>query len=633
MILLTTTLLAFAWVGSNDATLLAAGLEFEAPPGFERASAEAPFVFEFMRRNLATEVARGRLFLVPIESTAALNVAADRARTVAARALPWDFADIDLSQPIEGPDAVLDKVMQVGVSRNVLAVRKVGERYIGLALDMKRLDDDATVEEVLAAFRAAAPSTTAYPSAREPVILSYDLGLRGTLPHAFRSIDSETRHDESFEPAWHLGLNAEIILRGVTDDLEFTLEDSAARIRDAGIAASSTAILDRFEPMDPPSGFTGAFRIGFNEGTTAREFILFETPRLRFVTLLRCSVERRESLRVAFDRMFMSLSRDPFLVKSTFGIRVTDHESGFSLTPPTSFGEVRAAEGLVSYVDTLRRPPAARLTVRLAENGVLAPNDADAAIQRALARARTTSEVLAADGWTLLGEPIPVFSSGTYGARYSFHRTEGDVLVRDQRTIFFGEGRSFEMSVVAVDSEFDERKDLFIGVIGSFRIVPRVIPLTLGNAVTSKDGRVTIEPPDEWRTRTPSTMDGAGTLELVPANGEAEFELITGVDAIPDAAPLVGPAELYRDRIERELTSAGYAAVRVERTDKANSKDQWTYRVAYSRNGVPMKELRFTNFTADGVVYAAARCPAAHFTSWKTVFERSIRTLRANSTP
>lgn len=633
MILWTTTLLAFAWAGSNDAALLAAGLEFEAPPGFERASAEAPFVFEFMRRNLATEVARGRLFLIPIEPTAALNAATDRARTVAAKALPWDFADIDLSQPIEGPDVVLDKVMRVGVSRNVLAVRKIGERFVGLALDMKRIDDDATVSEVLAAFRAATPATAAYPSARDPVILSYDLGLRGTLPHAFRWIDSDTRHDESFEPDWHLGLNAEIILRGVTDDLELTLEDCAARIRDTGIAASSTTILDRFEPMDPPSGFTGAFRIGFTEGATAREFILFETPRLRFVAMLRCSVERRESLRVAFDRMFNSLRLDPFLVKPRFGIRVTDQESGFSLVPPTSFGEIRAAEGLVSFIDTLRRPPAAHLTVRLAENGMLAPSDADAAIERARARAKKISEILAADHWTLLGEPIPVFSSGAYGAQYSFHRTEGDVLVRDQRTIFFGEGRSFEISLIAVDSEFEERKDLFSGVIGSFRVVPRVIPLTLGNAVTSKDGRVTIEPPDEWRVRTPSTTDGAGALELVPANGEAAFELITGIDAIPEAAPLVGPAELYRDHIERELTSAGYAAVRVEGTDKSNSKDQWTYRVAYTRDGVPMKELRFTHFTADGVIYAAARCPAAHFTSWKTVFERSIQSLRANSTP
>lgn len=633
MILWTTTLLACAWITSDDPSLLAAGLEFETPAGFERASAEAPFVFEFMRRNLATEVARGRLFLVPIESTAALNAATDRARTVAAKALPWDFASVDLSQPIEGSEAVLDKVLQVGVSRNVLAVRKVGRRFVGLALDMKRVDDDAAVEEVLTAFRAIAPATTAYPSAREPVILSHDLGLRGTLPHAFRSISSENRHEATFEPDWHLGLSAELTLRGVTDDLEFTLEDSAKRIRDAGIAASSTAILDRFEPIDPPTGFTGAFRIGFNDAAIAREFILFETPRLRFLAMLRCDVERRESLRVAFDRMFEGLRRDPFLVKSTFGTRVTDHESGFSLTPPTWFGEVRAAEGLVSYVDTLRRPPAAVLTVRLAENGVLAPSDAEAASQRARARAATTTEILAADRWKLVGEPSPVFSSGAYGAQYSFHRTEGDVLVRDQRTIIFGEGRSFEISLVAVDSEFEEREDLFIGIIGSFRIVPRVIPLTLGNAVTSKDGRLTIEPPDEWRIRTPATKDGAGALELVPANGEAAFELITGVDAIPEAAPLVGPAELYRDRIERELAAAGYATARVEGTDKANSKNQWTYRVAFSRDGVPMKELRFAHFTADGVIYAAARCPAARFTSWKTVFERSIHTLRANSTP
>lgn len=645
MILEATIWVACATSNPGDLDLRAAGLAFEPPASFERIKVEPPFLAAFLRRNLATEIASGRVFLVPVEPDRPLVDAVEGACSVVSASFDPGFAEMKPQVSETAGEFVFDTEARLPGERRVIGVRKVGERYVGIVFRTVKLDDDASIVEVVSAFKAMSADPGDYPSSGEPVILSRELAIRGSLPHGFRFIDDSgvtAAGGTSFIPDWHLGVSARLELQGRFESLDLPLEDAAKRYRDSYLEDHATAVLDHFTAETPPSAFSGAFRIGFRDADRAYETVLVETPRQRFSLSIECEAARRDALRGAFDATLASLRIDPTLDRPRFAARLTDHESGFSITPPDRFVAERGAEGLASYVDSKRRTPRARVTVRLAEEGTNRPADFEAARARAVARLDVVTEIVAADGWRPTGEPKLAVVSGVFGASYAFARDLDGVAMRDERTLFCGEGRSFELSIAAPESEFEERRDLFDGVVGSFRLVTRAIPLTLANRARSKDGRLSLEPPDEWRSSPIAADSKPGTMSFVPADGIAHFEIVTGVDTIPPAAELAGPVERYRDWIERALTAEGARAARVVEASSTypaspvpavSDRSPWILRVEYERGGVALTELRYAIFTGDGVLYAAARCPAARFPSWKNVFEKSIRSLRPATEP
>lgn len=636
MILETILWLACAAPDADDLELRAAGIAFTPPPSFEVRKSQAPFVFTFFRRQLATEVASGRVFIVPIDPAADLDAAAARARTVVESALDLAVGGADSESPPDATELVEDRTSPATGRRHLLAVRRVGERYVAMSLDLKDAKDEPTVEAARAAFDAVAPSSAPYPVAELPIVLSSALALRGILPHAFEletGPDRPANDGAAFRPAWHLGVDARIELSIEGSFTDLPIADAAARLRDAIIERDAANLLDRFESREPPLGFSGAFRLGFDSGSRAHEVALLETERLRFRIELDCEDVRRAALVPAFESIVRSIRYDALLAKPRFASRMALQQAGFSFTPLSGFERLPGDPDDFAFVENARRPPRTRLTIRLAESELPAPSDVEEALERARARAEDITASLAADGWSLAGDPITLLSSGTFGARYWFERKEGQLLVRDQRTLCFGDGRSFEISLAAAESEFVERREAFEGMIASFRVVPQKLEPTLGDAILSKDGRLAIRPPQHWRLRAAAGDSIPGALTLEPADATTRLEIVTGIDPTPPAAPLVGLAERYRDHIERDLAARGAAAVRVEDSTTHDDGELCIYRVAYSLDGTAMKELRIARFTNDGVAFAAARCPAPRFPWWRNVFLASLDTLHVDPAP
>lgn len=609
-------------VAGNRVDLPNAALTFEAPAEMVKVTPTPPALYECVVHRRLVERARLTLYVVPCAADATDEAAWARALELASRS----GAKLDLAYEASGG------TLQAGFvahhqSRKLRLVR-VDQRRILLDLWGETADVDALTAAFDATVASVARSKTPVGDATGPWFEDSQIGIRLRLP-----FPPDPAHERPLldgllgesRPPLYAGLDATMKVSVIRADLDVPLADAAIALRSRTLAVATTLRAD--DPIAMRAGTFDAARVDYrgDDGAEAIDWLI-DLPHHRLLVTASARTETMLNLRPAFEASVASLT--------SFGIRQIDPapssvrelgEHGISFQMPDQLARARRTrdDELIAFVEDFAKSPAPRVVVRSV--ATLEPGtDVTPRLRATLLARLARVEGIELDAPRIAERSLnghPAVSASFDVRTAPGMRTETRVLIAN------GDGAiefAFETDA-AERALFDRCRE---AILLSLEWTKAVAPPELDSLVTDARCGLKLRPPvgftraldDEQRIRfVDGTGLGGGFVEASIAKTPAENRFVRSM------------AERMRQAVGDRLAADGTTMVRTElaplTTKTKDGLDDVWITAAYSKDGMPWRELRRDVVLADRVVEIRMAAPAARFRESRQLAEACLRSL------
>jgi hypothetical protein len=611
-------------VSRSAIDLAAAGLDFVAPPGFENVTLRPPLLLEAAKLERSREIARLRIAVLPIGP---LEPAAERPATAielfdrVGRGSPATWLKEAESVTSEGGVEMTRVILDDRAAARRILIRAIGARVIAAELRAAADRADALEFEVRTAFAALANSHASLPATPATTVRAE--GVELLLPAPFVRDRRASAAGDPLEllrgaTPPHLGLPARIALRWLDHDLGLPLATALAAER-SRVAAAGGTIHDF--GADAASG-----RLGYSRDDHVVDLVWLEAGRRRLELALACRVADVEHFAAARAALASAVALAPSDPPSE-PVRLANGpeggaEVGIELRPPARFAAVKGGTPLLEWIERGAKDPA-RLAVNLVSEGRRAPRDDAEALLFGRVRESEVLRTAADRGLERFEPPSPARIGSRPAATFALRGERAGRQIVDRRYVVFDGERGIEIAFEVPAERDAGYAALRDAVLASVRARAWTVPFELLSPVAGEHGAFALAPPLDWRRL--ETADG--TLAFVPAAGPEGARVTAGRIAIASKRGGLGDAERIRRALEERIEAEGGEWIRYELESRSEGAP-FRFRVTYTANGTPMRELCSAVLEGDEVAFARGQAPAERFVALEPLLDAVIASAR-----